>query len=98
MRHCLIVLLLAQTFQLKAQLTPGVYRFLSVQPVARVAALGGNACATSDSTDLSLVNQNPSLLSKEMHQQLSFNVVRYFADVQAGYFAYARHYDKYGSF
>lgn len=70
----------------------GTYRFLQVSANARIVALGGNAISTPD-PDLNLVSQNPSLLSAKNHNQLGFNTINYFADIQAGEFNYGRHLD-----
>jgi hypothetical protein len=75
----------------------GSYSFLTVHPHARIAALGGVAIATPEN-DIGLAAQNPALMKAEMHNQLSFSHAFIFADIQTGYVAHARHYDKIGTF
>jgi len=73
------------------------YDFLNLASSARIAALGGNLVPVKDN-DLNLVFGNPALLSPDMHQQLTFSGVGYFADVKYGYAAYAHDFDKTGTF
>ncbi|MDZ7847727.1 MAG: type IX secretion system protein PorQ [Owenweeksia sp.] len=74
-----------------------VYQFLNVVPSARVAAQGGNAIANT-SPDLNFALWNPSLLNKEMHNQVSISMVDYLSDILLGDVSYARHYDSIGTF
>ncbi len=73
------------------------YKFLNLPNSPRVAALGGNFVAISDN-DLAIGLNNPSMISKEMHNGLSLNFVDYFADINYGFASYSRTYEKYGSF
>jgi hypothetical protein len=73
------------------------YQFLTVQPNARIAALGGYAIATPDN-DMNLAIQNPSLLNKDMNHQVTFNYVSYVAGIGAGYAGAAYHVDSIGTF
>jgi len=73
------------------------YTFLKLPNSARVEALGGMAISIYDD-DLSLAQQNPSLLNKSMHNQLVMSYNNYFANIGQGYAAYARHWDKIGTF
>jgi len=73
------------------------YQFLTVQPNARIAALGGTAIANPDN-DMNLAIQNPSLLNSEMNNQITFNYVGYVAGIGAGYAGFAHHYDSIGTF
>jgi len=73
------------------------YKFLNLPNSPRVAALGGNFVAISDN-DLAVGLNNPSMISKEMHNGLSLNFVDYFADINYGFASYSRTYEKYGSF
>lgn len=52
------------------------YQFLSITPSARVYALGGQNVSLI-SNDITLINQNPALLGREMHNQVAFNYMRY---------------------
>lgn len=74
-----------------------VYRFLELHPNARVASLGGLAIATK-APDVNLTLQNPSLLSPEMNNQVAYSHLFLFSDIQAGYVAYAKHFDSVGTF
>lgn len=73
------------------------YEFLNLSSSARIAALGGKLIPVKDN-DLNLVFCNPAVLNSEMHQQLTFSGVSYFADIKYGYVAYARDIKKLGSF
>ncbi|MDP1726199.1 MAG: type IX secretion system protein PorQ [Bacteroidota bacterium] len=88
-----LLLLSISTLWVQAQVGGmGTYRFLYLQPSARIAALGGNAIATPDH-DVNLTVQNPSLLNKDFHNQVGLNFVNYFADIKAGDFNYSYHAD-----
>jgi len=65
------------------------YEFLNLTNSARMAALGGNQIALSDSLDLNVSYNNPSLLRPEMKNMLAMNYVGYFAGVNYGYAAYS---------
>jgi hypothetical protein len=73
------------------------YMFLNMTNSARVSALGGNYAPIYDD-DINLAYSNPSLISEEMHNQFSLNYLNYFADVNAGFISYGRHFDKVGAF
>jgi hypothetical protein len=73
------------------------YKFLNLQPSARITALGGNLISVKDH-DLNNAYQNPSLLNSEMHNTVVFNTANYFADINYGYAAYARSYKNVGTF
>lgn len=75
----------------------GVYQVLNVTPSARIASLGGNLITAYD-RDVNIGFQNPAMLNKEMNKQLAINYLNYFADINQGYFAYAKHYDSVGTF
>jgi hypothetical protein len=86
------------------------YDFLNLTNSARMAALGGNQVALSDSLDLNVSFNNPSLLSNGVQNMLVLNYVNYFAGINYGYasysfktplpgnFAVGMHYINYGSF
>ena len=86
------------------------YDFLNLTNSARMAALGGNQVALSDSLDLNVSYNNPSLLRPEMRNMLAMNYVDYFAGINYGYAAYSfgtslpgnfavgMHYINYGKF
>ncbi|MFH1121492.1 MAG: type IX secretion system protein PorQ [Bacteroidota bacterium] len=73
------------------------YRFLNLPNSPRVASMGGNFLAVADN-DLAIGLNNPSMISKEMHNGISLNFVDYFADINYGFASYSRTFDKYGSF
>lgn len=73
------------------------YTFLKLPTSARTEALGGMIISMYDD-DLALAQQNPSLLNKGMHNQLVMSFNSYFANIGTGYAAYARHWDKIGTF
>ena len=75
----------------------GVYQFLNLTNSARVAALGGNQVGMTD-TDLSFTFHNPSALTDTVSGYLALNYVNYFADINYGYAAYARSFEKVGNF
>ncbi len=73
------------------------YDFLSIANSARIAALGGNFASIRDH-DLSLAIPNPSLITPEMNNKLAFSYVNNYSDVNFGYAAYSRTFQKLGSF
>jgi hypothetical protein len=73
------------------------YEFLNLSSSARIAAMGGKLIPVKDN-DLNLVFGSPALLNPEMHQQLTFSGVNYFADIKYGYAAYAHDMKKAGTF
>ncbi len=73
------------------------YMFLNMTNSARISALGGNFVPVYDD-DINLAYSNPSLISKEMNNQVSLNYLNYFDDVNAGFVAYGHHFQKAGSF
>lgn len=75
----------------------GTYDFLNAAVPARIAALGGTSLV-SDDHDIQLSLFNPSLISPEMHQQLSLAYVDYFADIRFSSIQYGRTFERFGSF
>lgn len=75
----------------------GTYQFLNLPNSARIAALGGNFLTINDD-DITLTLANPSLISEEMHNQLGFSFVDYYADINYGFAQYSRTFEKVGSF
>jgi hypothetical protein len=65
------------------------YDFLNLTNSARMAALGGNQVALSDSLDLNVSFNNPSLLRPDTKNLLALNYVNYFAGINYGYVAYS---------
>ncbi len=73
------------------------YKFLNLTNSARVAALGGNFLTIHDN-DMSLALANPSLITPQMHNNLSLNFVDYFAGTTYGFASYGLNVPKAGSF
>ena len=65
------------------------YDFLNLTNSARMAALGGNQVALSDSLDLNVAFNNPSLLRPDSKNMLALNYVAYFAGINYGYASYS---------
>lgn len=73
------------------------YEFLNLTNSARIAGMGGNFLAVKDN-DLTLTLANPSLITPEMHNNLSFSFVNYFTGPNFGYAMYSRTFKNAGSF
>jgi hypothetical protein len=73
------------------------FNFLNNSSSARVAALGGVAPSIADN-DLSIAFFNPSLISPELNNHLALNYTDFYQTIQYGDVAYAKTYDKLGSF
>lgn len=100
MRKSLKILLLF--FIISVQLYPqtggtSTYQFLTLPVSGRIASLGGKMIAVSGN-DLNLTFSNPSLLNKEMNNELVLNYSGYFADTRYGYAAYSHSFGKLGNF
>lgn len=74
-----------------------VYNFLSVPLSPRAAALGGSAIAINDG-DISLANDNPSLLGAQTDGKIALEYNKYISDIHLGYASYAKHYQNLGTF
>ncbi len=74
-----------------------IYEFTNLSNSARISAFGTNF-ATIDDGDIDLAYSNPSLITNEMHNQLSLNYLGYFAGTKAGFISYGRHFNKLGTF
>lgn len=74
-----------------------VYQYLNIPASARVAALGGTYITVKDN-DINCGLQAASLLNSEMDKSLSFSGVTYADGIKFGNFAYAKDYDKIGTF
>jgi len=72
------------------------YKFLELTNSARAASLGGNIISIEDA-DLALTFHNPALLNDQMRQSFVLNYVNYFANINYGYVAYARNFNKIGN-
>ncbi len=95
----LILLFTLSFFTGKAQIGgETTYQFLELTNSARMAALGGNQVALSDTSDLNLPFHNPALLHQGMNNLVLVNYVNYFMDINYGYASYARSYNGIGNF
>lgn len=74
------------------------YQFLELTNSARIAALGGNQIAISDTSDLNLPYHNPAALHKGMAGKVQVNYVNYLADINYGYVSYAKSLEGIGNF
>jgi hypothetical protein len=85
-------------FRASAQLGgSSTYQFLTFQPNARIAAMGGTAISLTDN-DMNLAIQNPSLLKEEMNNQITYNHVFLFQGISSGYAGFAKHATDIGTF
>jgi hypothetical protein len=96
--NIILISLVVPVFSSKAQ-TAGnnSFDFLSFPNSARIAALGGNIGVIRDN-DLSLAVANPSLITKDMHNMLALSYVNNYTDINLGYAALARNFEKFGTF
>ncbi len=98
LKGLLVVVLLSQiTFLYGQKGGTQPFSFLNLPNSARIAALGYNFVAIDDN-DLSIGLNNPSLITPEMHNDVSLNFVDNYADINYGFVSYSRTYSKYGSF
>ena len=97
-KNCFVVLFLLFHIVVKAQVAgKGTYAFLNMFPSARSLSLGTNFVSAIDK-DLSVGYQNPAALNEKMHNHAFASYNNYVADINTGYFGYARHYKKIGTF
>ncbi len=80
-----------------AQQSVRAYEFLGLPVTARVTALGGYPAPDLD-PDLGAALFYPSLLRSEVSNHLSLNFVDYFGDINYGTVAFARTFEKPGTF
>lgn len=74
-----------------------VYQYLNIPASARVASLGGTYITAKDD-DINSGMQAASLLNSEMNKALTFSGVTYADGIKFGNVAFAKHYDKVGTF
>lgn len=74
-----------------------VYKFLNLTSSARTAGMGSNNLAIKDN-DLGLALFNPSLITPDMHNNLSFSFVDFYTDVNYGFATYSRDFKKTGTY
>ena len=98
MKKLIVIFLLLISFVSNAQIGgSNTYEFLNIPISARVASLGGSVIAVNDN-DPTIAFGNPSLLNKEMNGMLTFSYLNYFADINHGFFSYAKDFKKAGTF
>jgi hypothetical protein len=98
-KYTLALLFILTLFAAKAQIGGEyTYQFLELPNSARIAALGGNQIALSDSTDLNLPYHNPASLHKAMEKRILVNYVNYLSDINYGYASYAKSFGNIGNF
>ncbi|MBL0912695.1 MAG: type IX secretion system protein PorQ [Bacteroidia bacterium] len=73
------------------------FAFMKMPFSARTEALGGRVYSVLDD-DVSLYTQNPAMINPRMHHRTSFTYVNFFSGINMGSAAYARHFDKVGTF
>ena len=73
------------------------FAFLRLEPSARAAALGGSFSAVYGD-DVNAVFYNPALLNESTHGHLSLSYLNHLSDINAGFLAYSRHYERLGTF
>ena len=91
----IVLLMLVVEFQ--GQTSKGAYAFLDMTSSARVAALGNTDLSIYDS-DIQLGIYNPSLISKENHNDIVLSYVNYYADISHAMAQYGRTFEKLGTF
>lgn len=97
-RGLLVLCVLMNAAKVFAQLGGNAtYQFITVQPNARIAAMGGSAISLDDN-DLNLAVQNPSMLKPSMANQITYNHVFLFDGISSGYAGYAFNADSIGTF
>jgi len=94
----IVFLIVCNGIKLKAQSGGlGTYAFLNLSNSARMAAIGSTGMSVMDN-DLSIALFNPSLITEKMDNNLSLSFVDYFSDINYGFAAYSKTFEKYGSF
>jgi hypothetical protein len=97
-RTVLYFLLFLSLFSLKAQVGGNSnFRFLDIPMTGRAAGVGGTNMSVWG-TDVNLVHSNPALLNKSMDKQIALNYCNYVSNMNFGYLAYARNFEKAGMF
>lgn len=92
-----IIALLMLALEFQGQTSHGAYGFLDMTSSARVAALGNTDLPVYDS-DIQLGVYNPSLINKDMHNDIVLSYVNYYADISHAMAQYGRTFEKLGTF
>ena len=82
---------------IQGQTTNGAYGFLDMTSSARVAALGNTDLSIYDS-DIQLGLYNPSLINKDMHNDIVLSYVNYYADITHAMAQYGHDFGRFGTF
>lgn len=93
----LLITIVSDTFVLAQSGGQHIYEFINLSNSARVSAFG-SSFATIDDNDIDLAYSNPSLISKEMHHNISLNYLGYFAGTKAGFLSYGHNFKNIGTF
>tara|TARA_B100000674_G_scaffold129521_1_gene99780 strand:+ start:11053 stop:12123 length:1071 start_codon:yes stop_codon:yes gene_type:complete len=89
MRFLGLIIFFLLSFSSLAQIGgQSTYQFLNTISSAKIASLGGYAIAVPDG-DIEMAYFNPALTDSSLHQQLNFNYVNYFSDINYGFAGYA---------
>ena len=75
---------------------PSGFPFLRLEPSARASAMAGAFGSIYDA-DVNALFYNPAQLNESMHGTLSLSYLNHLSDLNAGFIAYARHYDRIGT-
>lgn len=73
-----------------------VYEFVNLPATARITALGGYAVPAVDN-DLGMALYYPSLIGPNLDNQISFNFVNYFGDINYGTAAFSKGFERTGN-
>ncbi len=73
------------------------YKSLALTSSPRASSLGGSALGIFDN-DINLALDNPSFIQPKIHNQLTFSNNFYFANINYGTVAYARNWERFGTF
>ena len=74
-----------------------VYKFLNLTTSPRIAALGGSLLTIQDD-DINLAFQQPALITNKLNNQIGFNYVDYFSDINYGSLVYGKSFKKLGNY
>ena len=74
-----------------------VYQFLDLTNSARIQGIGGDFLPVKDN-DIALALSNPSIIGKDLDNNMAINYINYFGGVNVGDISYSKTFDKLGSF
>jgi len=97
MKKALLILVFFTTNNVVSQIAgESTYQFLNISSSPRQLALGGKVLTNFD-YDVSQALYNPSVINKEMDNNIALNFFNYFADINYGSAAYAYTLDNRGN-